>query len=99
MEHFSIRTQERLARQAMARHRGAGLLRDLIENLENRARDEQRRRRTRSRQNQQRRRVRVEDSVDEFLNAPETANRPELVSACLIINYPKSYHSLLHAFD
>ncbi|VDL57317.1 unnamed protein product [Hymenolepis diminuta] len=78
MEHFSIRTQEQLARQAMARHRGAGLLRDLIENLENRARAEQRRRRTRPRQNQRRRRVRVEDSVDEFLNAPETANQPEL---------------------
>ncbi|VDO05097.1 unnamed protein product [Rodentolepis nana] len=78
MESFTIRTQERLVRQAMSRHRGAGLLRDLIENLENRARNEQRQRRTRSRRNQQRRRrVRVDDSIDEFLNPPQPERQNE----------------------
>lgn len=82
LDHVSNRSREILAREAFARHRGAGLLRDLIQNLENRARDEQRHRRSRTGQTRRttRRRVRVEESTDDFLNHPELQNRSEPVS-------------------
>lgn len=75
LEYLSTQTQEQFARAALQRHRGAGLLRDLVENLETRALNEQRRRRRRRLPLRSRRRVLLEDSLDDFLNAPRLDNQ------------------------
>ena len=72
--YISTQSQERLARIAERRHRGAGLLRDLIEHLSARAEQEQRERR-RNRRLRQRRRVHLGESIDE---SPSTIQQPVL---------------------
>ncbi|KAM7535019.1 hypothetical protein Aperf_G00000097950 [Anoplocephala perfoliata] len=71
LELLSSHSQERFTRAALHRHRGATLLRDLIENLETRALNEQRRRRRvrRSRHN------RMEHTLHDFLSAPGLHDR------------------------
>lgn len=64
LHYISTQSQERLTRIAERRHRGTGLLRDLIEHLSARAEQEQLERR-RNRRLRQRRRVHLAETFDE----------------------------------